>query len=88
MKHKKIFKWEILAGFAVILLINVFFLNLFVNTAFKNILDAETDSRLESVARHLDSVTDPVIFMLSKDYSGTGVYSAYMETLKKESALW
>jgi len=88
MKHKKIFKWEILAGFAVILLINVFFLNLFVNTAFKNILDAETDSRLESVARHLDSVTDPVIFMLSKDYSATGVYSAYMDTLKKESALW
>jgi len=88
MKHKKLLKWEIFAGFAAILLINVFLLNLFVNTAFKNILDAETDSRLKAVAQHIDSFTEPIIFSLSKEYSSTGVYSDFMETLKKQAALW
>ncbi|MBN2755196.1 MAG: HAMP domain-containing histidine kinase [Candidatus Goldbacteria bacterium] len=88
MKHKKLLKWEIFTGFAAILLINVFLLNLFVNTAFKNILDAETDSRLKAVAQHIDSFTEPIIFSLSKEYSSTGVYSVFMETLKKQAALW
>ncbi|PKL91528.1 MAG: hypothetical protein CVV21_08065 [Candidatus Goldiibacteriota bacterium HGW-Goldbacteria-1] len=88
MKHKKLLKWEIFSGFAAILLINVFLLNLFVNTAFKNILDAETDSRLKAVAQHIDSFTDPIIFSLSKDYASTGIYSDFMDALKKQAELW
>lgn len=88
MKYKKIFKWELFAGVASILVINFIFLNLFVNAIFKNVLDREINSRLEIISRNLEKNLEPIAFSLTKEDKLTGFYARSLLRLTELKETW
>src|ERR1035437_3989961 len=83
MKYKKIFKWELFAGVAGILVINFILLNLLVNAVFKNVLDREINSRLAIISGNIEESLAPTAFSLSSEDKFTGFYSHSMDILMK-----
>src|ERR1017187_438942 len=88
MKYKKIFKWELFAGVACILVINFMLLNLFVNAIFKNVLDREINSRLEIITSNLEKSLEPMDFSLVPEDKFTGFYGRCMAALKDIKDAW
>jgi signal transduction histidine kinase len=88
MKYKKIFKWELFAGVACILVINFMLLNLLVNAVFKNVLDREINSRLEIITSNLEKSLEPMAFSLIPEDKFTGFYNRNMSPLKDIKNAW
>jgi signal transduction histidine kinase len=81
MRYRKIFKWELFAGLAVILAVNFALYNLFINAIFKNALDSELNSRLKITGSSIQKRIDPLAFSLTPADKFTGFYKNYMAVL-------
>ncbi len=88
MKYKKILKWELFAGLAIILAVNFVLFNLFVNAIFKNTLDSELNSRLKIIGQNIQKRVGPLAFSLTPADKYTGFYREYMAVLEEFKEPW
>jgi len=85
MKYKKLFKWEIFAGFAALLALFAGTYAYFSTNLTRNILDSELDARLAVTASAIASETAG-IFQLNPDDSETILFKRYLGIIERASS--
>ena len=88
MKYKNIFKWELFAGIAAVILINFILLNLVINTAISSVLDRELNKRLDIIGRSIQEDIGPGVFLLSPEDNSTVFYRNTLEKMKRTKDKW
>ncbi len=86
MMYKKLFKWEIFAGFALLLAIFAGTYAYFNSNLTRNIIDSELDLRLSITASAISSIVKEEIFQLNPDDINTILYKKYRKLMEKASA--
>ena len=88
MKYKKIFKWEIFAGFAVVLAISFILINFMLVAVYRNFADKELSNRLRVIGESIEKNIDPIVFYLTPDEKLTSHYVKNMKHLDAVKDSW
>ncbi|HRU39597.1 MAG TPA: histidine kinase dimerization/phospho-acceptor domain-containing protein, partial [Candidatus Goldiibacteriota bacterium] len=88
MKFRKILKWELFAGLALIITVNFVLINLLINAVFRNAMDNELNSRLEIIGGILAERLDATAYMLDKQDRMSPFYPDTMRILDEVKKSW